>query len=91
MPQQCHILIARPQLIFDEGYEMGIYGTNIGYATAFTKTISQLTPGGIYYGILPEHIGIGTAYGEPTPTAKEIDMIKQALNNGFYIGSGSPY
>lgn len=85
LPQKCHIMIARPDPVFEEGTsDYGRYGYNIGYATAYTATIHELwdTPG-IFYGVLTHHSG--AAANEPTPTEKEIDMIKQTLNNGFYI------
>ena len=85
LPQKCHVMIARPDPVFKEGTnDYGMYGYNIGYATAYTATINELqnTPG-IFYGVLTRHSG--AAANEPTPTEKEVDMIKQTLNNGFYI------
>lgn len=83
-PQHCYVTIARPVTNFSSTLEYQLYGTTVGYATSYSKRISELEQGGIYYGVLAEHVGI--AQGEPIPTAKEIDLIKQALNNGFYVG-----
>lgn len=83
MPQQCHIVIARPQLAFETQTDLAVYGVNVGYTTAYTSIISKLKGGGIYYGVLTEHIG--TSAAEPNPTAKELDMLKQILNNGFFV------
>lgn len=84
LPQKPHIMIARPQLADQSRDGLGRYGNTVGYATAYSTTINSLIPGGIYYGVLAAHTG-GSAT-EPTPTAKEIEMIRDRLNNGFFIG-----
>ena len=83
LPQICYITIARPQLTFQNNNDFQVYGNQIGYATAYTSWIGDLTDGGIYYGVLQDHVGDDV--DEPNPTAKEIDMIKQILNNGFFV------
>lgn len=82
-PQKCYLTIARPVLAFQSDFDIILYGEHIGYATQYTAVIQNLTGTGIYYGVLSEHDQV--AAGEPTPTAKEIDLIKQALNNGFFL------
>lgn len=82
-PQKCYLTIARPVLAFQNDYDIILYGEHIGYATQYTTVIQNLPGTGIYYGVLSEHDQVSV--NEPTPTAKEIDMIKQALNNGFFI------
>lgn len=82
-PQKCYLSIARPMIAFQNDYDIVLYGEHIGYATQYTAVIQNLTGTGIYYGVLSEHDQVSA--NEPTPTAKEIDLIKQALNNGFFL------
>lgn len=84
LPQKCHIMIARPELNFETETDMELFGETIGFATAYSCRIMDLANTGIYYGILAEHMGAGGA-NEPIPTAKEVDMMKQILNNGFFV------
>ena len=84
LPQKCHIMVARPQMNFETPDDMELFGETVGFATSYSCRIMDLADHGIYYGVLAEHMGAGGAT-EPIPTAKEIDLMKEALNNGFFI------
>ena len=84
LPQKCHIMIARPKLNFKTKSDMELFGETVGFATAYSCRIMDLANNGIYYGVLAEHLGAGGAT-EPIPTVKEVDMMKQTLNNGFFV------
>ena len=84
LPQKCHIMIARPKMNFKTESDMELFGETVGFSTSYSCRIMDLANTGIYYGVLAEHLGAGGA-NEPIPTVKEVDMMKQALNNGFFI------
>ena len=82
-PQQCYITVARPKKIFDDRDAELSYGFVNGFATSEIKTISTIGTGIVYAKL--SSLGSNTSGTEPSPTPQEVDMIKQALNNGFFV------
>lgn len=81
-PQITYVSIARPQKILSDRDDELNYGFVNGFATAEIKRVGEIGPGIAYAKMT--FLGMGTPGTEPIPTSQEVDMIKQALNNGFY-------
>ena len=84
MPQYCKLIIARPKVVYEDSASMARYGMVVGYACNYATTVGSLENPGIYYGIVNNHTGAWA--DEPAATPKEIEMIRQRLNDGFFIG-----
>lgn len=81
-PQQCYLTISRPVPILSEDTEQGWYGQINGFATEEVKQIRNIGVG-IVYAKLGYFATLGA--NEPKATQKEVELITNALNNGFYV------